>query len=162
MPLPNRQAPSPLLLDPDFWRQRLAAMDGVRTGLLILPRTDLSDPAAEVVEWRLRAHDGLRVWGLRGQSPFHPAPKGASVRSVESTELAEVDHEQIASGCIDFIYQVPPGRKLEDRVLDLLRVVQVVTAYCDLDPEQVQLPSESDEEPDEYMIARLLLRRGIC
>ena len=31
----------------------------------MLPRPDLSTPFVEVEEFRFRAHDGLRLWGVR-------------------------------------------------------------------------------------------------
>ena len=154
----RRVAPSPLLLEGEYWRGRLARMDSVRPGLLILPRPDLSIHGMEVVEWRLRAHDGLRLWGLRCKSSFHTLPKGARIRLVESCQRPEPELAAITEGVADFVYQVPAGRKLEDRVLDCLRVLHVVADQCGVAPEGVRFEGSSDE----FMIAAKLVAEGIC
>ena len=153
----RRVAPSPLLLEGEYWRSRLARMDSVRPGLLILPRPDLCIPGMEVVEWRLRAHDALRLWGLRCQSTFHTVPKGARIRLVKSSQRPEPEFAAIADGEVDFVYQVPAGRKLEDRVLDCLRIYRVAADYCESDAEHIRLEGHSDE----FMIARRLIGEGI-
>lgn len=162
MTLPERRAPSPFLLDPRYWRERLAKMESVQRGLLLLPRADLSSPLIEVVEWRLRAHDGLRLWGLRGTSPFHPEPKGALIREVPTTELPEITTDAVAEGRVEFVFQVPAGRRLEDRVLDLLRVYQVAV-HSGVDPAKVELLPHGDGKcADEFLIASGLVKRGLC
>jgi len=153
----RRVAPSPLLLEGEYWRGRLAQMDSVRPGLLILPRPDLCIPGMEVVEWRLRAHDGLRLWGLRCQSAFHTLPKGARIRLVESCQRPEPEFAAIAGGEIDFVYQVPAGRRLEDRVLDCLRVFRVATDYPEIEPRHIRFEGQTDE----FMIATKLISQGI-
>jgi hypothetical protein len=150
------------LLDPRYWRERLAKMESVQRGLLLLPRPDLSSPLMEVVEWRLRAHDGLRLWGLRGTSPFHPNPCGALIREVPTTELPEIAADAVAEGRVDFVFQVPAGRRLEDRVLDLLRVYQVAV-HSGVDPCKVELaPHGAEKHPDEFLIATGLVKQGLC
>ena len=89
-----------------------------------MPRPDLSSPLVDVVEWRLRGHDNVRLAGLRGQSPFHPCPGGAWIRQVDPMGELEVSLDAISEGRVDFVFRVPPGRRLEDRVLDVLRVWQ--------------------------------------
>jgi hypothetical protein len=158
----GRPTPTPLLLEPGYWRRRLDQMKAAHGGLLILPRPDLSSSLIDVVEWRLRAHDGSRLWGLRGSSPFHPKPNGALIRQVSSCDLPEICIDSITEGCLDFVWQVPAGRKLEDRVLDALRVWQVAVGYSGLCPEKVRLVAAlPGEETDEFMIASHLLEGGI-
>jgi hypothetical protein len=112
----------------------------------------------EVVEWRLRAHDGLRIWGLRCQSSFHTLPKGARIRLVESCARPEPEFGSIAEGEVDFVYQVPAGRKLEDRVLDCLRVFRVASDYCEVEPRRIRFEGLGDE----FMIVARLVGEGIC
>lgn len=134
----------------------------VQRGLVLIPRPDLSTPLCDVVEWRLRAHDGTRLWGLRGCSPFHPLAKGAAIREVPAAELPAVDSLRVAGGCIDFVFQVPAGRRLEDRVLDLVRVYHVAI-HQGVEPLAIQLVASADEQcRDEFLIARGLLQRGMC
>ena len=137
-------------------------MRRVPRGLLLLPREDLSTPVAEVVEWRLRTHDGLRLWGLRGRSPFFLDANGAWVRQVESCELPTIDPYAAESGLVDLVFQVPAGRRLEDRVLDVVRVAQMCVDHCDVDPEDIHLvPNSAAFEPDEFMIASHLFEQGL-
>ncbi len=137
-------------------------MDSVHRGLVLFDRPDLSTPLMEVVEWRVKAHDGHRLWGLRGQSPFCAYPRRAILRLVEAVEFPEIRVESLIDGCVEFVYQVPPGRRLEDRVMDLLRLRQVVAASFELDADQLDVcPSCPDQEPDEIMIAGLLLEEGL-
>ena len=125
-----------------------------------MPRPDLSSPLVEVVEWRLRAHDGERLSGLRGQSPFHPCPGGAWIRQVEPSGELEVSLDAISEGCVDFVFRVPLGRRLEDRVLDVLRVWQAAL-HGKVDPDTARMvPHPGREAPDEFMIAEKLLELG--
>ena len=156
--MPTRHvAPSPLLLEGEYWRGRLARLDSVPPGLLILPRPDLCIPGMEVVEWRLRAHDGLRLWGLRCQSSFHTVPKAARIRLVESCQRPEPEFAAISGGEVDFVYQVPAGRRLEDRVLDCLRVFRVAADYGEIEPQRIRFDGSSDE----FMITAKLVGEGI-
>jgi hypothetical protein len=151
-----------LLLEPQYWRKRLAEVEFARCGLLLMPRPDLCSARADVVEWRMRTHDGLRIWGLRGSSHFHPVAADAAIRCVEATELPEVACDTIADGWIDFVYQVPAGRRLEDRVLDALRVRQVAL-HSGVDREHVHFVSSAPgRTPDEFLIAEELVRLGLC
>ncbi|HUR27633.1 MAG TPA: hypothetical protein VM509_05555 [Planctomycetota bacterium] len=137
-------------------------MESAHRGLLILPRPDLSSPLVDVVEWRLRAHDGVRLWGLRAGSPFQPQAKGAWIRETHSYELPEICMEAVTDGCLDFVWQIPAGRRLEDRVLDVLRVWQVAVSYSGLPPENVKLVAAiPGQESDEFMIASRLLAQGV-
>jgi hypothetical protein len=167
MALPDWRSPSPFLLERGYWQDRLARMDAVHRGLLILPRPDLANSMADVVEWRVRGHDGAKLWGLRAQSPFHPEPRGVCVREVCATELPEIRREIVAEGWAEFVLQVPAGRRLEDRVLDLLRVIQVALSMCGVTPESVRLEASESaaggrQPADELVIAERLLRQGIC
>lgn len=140
-------------------------METVRRGLLLLPRQDLTSPFADVVEWRMRAHDGVRLWGLRGLNPFRPEPSSALVRAVDITELPQVNLDVLAEGSAEFVYQVPAGRRLEDRVLDLLRVIQLALGTSGLEPDGIRLDLDSEQaaarESDDVMIVEKLLAQGI-
>ncbi len=167
MASPESPAPSPFLMDRHFWEGRLAQMESVGRGLLLLPRQDLTNQLADVVEWRMKAHDGVRLWGLRGLSQFHPVAREMRVRQVAATELPQIDMETLAEGCGEFVFQVPAGRRLEDRVLDVLRVVQLALSTGDVETDRVRLVVGMEDgrrarPSDEFMIADRLLREGIC
>ena len=140
-------------------------MRSVNKGLIICPRPDLSTALVDVVEWRIRAHDGFRLWGLHGQSKFHERPRGARVRFIDSSDLPEIDIEPIAEGKLDLVFQAPPGRKLEDRVLDVLRIWQVVAAQSGLGSDAMELIPQTHTtsgcRDDEFMIAAELIANGM-
>lgn len=167
MAMPDRRTPSPFLLERGYWQDRLARMDSVHRGLLMIPRNDLTTAFADVVEWRMRAHDGVRLWGLRAFSPFHPEPRGVCVREICATELPEIRLETVTEGWAEFVLQVPAGRRLEDRVLDLLRVIQLALSTFGLGADAVRLeaslPAGHGRQPaDELVIADRLVRQGLC
>ncbi len=156
----RRRSPTPFLLEAGYWQDRVTEMETVSRSFLLMPRADLSSPLVDVVEWRLRGHDGARLSGLRGQSPFHPCPGGAWVRAVDQVEDFEISLDAISEGCVDFVFRVPQGRRLEDRVLDVLRVWQAAT-HGGVDPGTVRLlPPPGSGVPDDFMIAEKLLELG--
>ena len=137
-------------------------MEGVSRGLLLMPRADLSTPLVEVVEWRIKAHDGRRLWGLRGNSPFHPEPRGVCIREVAAHEPVEIDLDVICEGRMDLVFQLLPGRRLEDRVLDVIRARQVAE-NLGVHPDDIELvTARGHRQPDEFMIAERLHRQGFC
>ena len=158
VPSHEERAPSPYLLDPSYWRNRLAGLDFERSGLLVLEREDLSSPLCHVEELRVRTHDGIRLWGLRGGSPFHPNARCARVRLVGAFERPTVSVDAVTDGCVDFVFQVPAGRRLEDRVLDVLRLCLMIASQSELDLENIELIApETGPMPDEFMIAQRLI-----
>ena len=119
---------------------------------------DLSSSRVTVDELRVRTHDGIRLFGLRGLSTFHPHPTGALLRLVGAFERPEICQDTIAEGVAEFVFQVPAGRRLEDRVFDVLRLRQLVSSTHDLAEQDIRLSwNEGDREPDEFMIASRLL-----
>ncbi len=162
MPSSRKRAPSPLLLDPAFWRSRLEQLSRVPPCQALFPRPDLSSPGIEVVEWRMRAHDGVKLWGLRAWSTFHPEPKGACIREVSAAELPKIDRESLAEGKVDFVLQTPAGRRLEDRVLDLVRVYQAAL-QSGIPSLEIRLSNVTSPDcPDEILIVSSLFEHGIC
>lgn len=157
---PRRPA-TRFLCDPNFWRDRIARLTQVQRGLILTPRPDLSSPFCEVVEWRLKAHDSLHLWGLRASSPFHTPPRGATIREVCSSQLPSTGIDRVADGLVDVVFQVPAGRRLEDRVLDLVRVYQMVLDSGIQTASISMVPADPEHVPDEYLIANGLVQVGL-
>ena len=64
----------------------------------------------------------------------------------------------MCQGTVEFVLCLPADRRLEDRVLDVLRVCELAAADEKLDPRQVRLVTPASErEPDEFLIAARLL-----
>src|SRR5215207_9930478 len=152
---PRKRALHPLLLERGYWRNRLQVLDLVKPSVVLIPRPELSTPLLEVDEFRLRAHDGVRLFGLRARSrPLSDEP--ARVRVVGPCDLPAIDLDAAESGGTEFVLQIPAGRRLEDRVIDVLRVCQIAAEDQTLHLDRVRLIA-ADQEPDEFLIASQLL-----
>lgn len=156
-----QRALHPLLFEPRYWRSRLKEGSSVRLNLLLVPRPDLSTPGCEVQELRLRAHDGVRLWGLIGHCPLLQASQPARIRRVSACDHAQVDVACVDAGTTDIVIQGLPARRLEDRVMDVLRVWQAASQMAHIDPERLRLdmPSRNDA-PDEFLIVEELRAGG--
>ena len=136
-------------------------METVSRSYLLVPRPDLSSALVDVVDWRLRAHDGAKIEGLRSCSPFHPIPHGASIRQVTQDAPLTPCIDTVTAGHADFAYIRQPDRRLEDRVLDALRVWQAAM-NLGLASEEVHFTHPGrPSAPDEFMIAQELLAKGL-
>jgi hypothetical protein len=145
----------PLLLESGYWRNRLRELRIARVSLVLIPRPELSSGGIQVDEFRVRAHDGIRLWGLRARSRF--GASSARVRVVGPSELPRIDSAAVLRGEAEFVFQEPAGRRLEDRVLDVLRVCQLAGDVGGT-PAQVELVPPADRPaPDEFLIASQLL-----
>ncbi len=153
------KAVHPLLLEPTYWRTRLQGMEQVGRSLTFVPRPDLSGAGSEVVEFRLRAHDGTRLWGLLARPGWQEGQRPARIRMVGPSERPQIDRQAIERGDADLVFQEPPGRRLEDRVLDVVRICQLAQDTQGVDAGRIRFVSpRGRREPDEFLIAQQLLR----
>ncbi len=151
----RRSSLHPLLLERGYWANRLRELRLSRVSLVIIPRPELSSNGIEVDEFRVRAHDGVRLWGLRARSRF--GTSAARVRVVGPSDLPEIDRRAIERGEVEFVFQEPAGRRLEDRVLDVLRVCQVAVEVGTPASRVELVAPEGCPAPDEFLIATQLL-----
>lgn len=151
-----RKVIHPLLLEPNYWRTRLETLKSRRPSVMLMPRPDLSGGGKDVVEFRLRAHDGQRLWGLLARPLWHKGSRPARVRFVGPTQRATLDCVALEDGFAELVFQEPAGRRLEDRVLDVLRVCQLARGTKGIDCERIALTAPDEREPDEFLIAREL------
>ena len=147
-----------LLLDPGYWRPRLEKLGSVPKRLLIFPRPDLSRPGVEVIELRMRAHDGVDLRCILGRPAFPAAGDVVHLRVVEEFAFAEPDWTRIEEGQTDLVVSFPPQRRLEDRVLDVLRVTLAAGSAEALTWERVDL--STDASCDELVLADMLREKG--
>lgn len=134
----------------------------MRHFLLIVPRPDLSVSGCEVQELRFRAHDGTRLSGLMAWCPIFHSEQPAHVRLVSSREVPSIDVDRVQEGYTEFVLQELPGRRLEDRVLDVLRFYDLATSFESIDSTRVQLTVEdAARPPDEILIAEELRAGGL-
>ena len=160
MPAPSRRSLHPLLLDRAYWRNRLQKINLGQPSVLLIPRPELSTQSVEVDEFHLRTHDGIRLYGLRAQSRLPIAQQQVMVRLVGPCESPELDRDAMRDGTTEFVFQEPAGRRLEDRVMDVLRVCQIAAAQEGRSTREVRLVS-SEDVPDEFLIVTQLLAEKI-
>ena len=149
-----------LLLDPEFWRPRFERLEREPRQLAIFPRPDLCRPGIEVLELRLRAHDGARLTALIARSAFAQEGSEVRLRACQGLDPAGVDWEGVEGGRTDLVFAYPPERRLEDRVLDVLRVVGAACSLESIECKNVKfIPSDSCVQ-DEFAIADFLRHQG--
>jgi len=159
----NRRPVHPLLLEPTYWRSRLQELGEQRPSLLLTPRPDLCVGGRDVVEFRLRAHDGQALWGLLTRPTLRAGPWPARVRSVGPADLVEVDRGWVEGGGADFVFQELAGRRLEDRVLDVVHVSRMAMHTDGIDRDRLSYQaSRGSEAPDEFRIAEQLFDGKFC
>lgn len=153
---PERKATlHPLLLESGYWANRLRELRLSRVSLVLIPRPELSSNGIEVDEFRVRAHDGIRLWGLRARSRF--GASSARVRIVGPSDLPRIDTAAVLRGEAEFVFQEPAGRRLEDRVLDVLRICHLASEVGTSGSRVELVPPPAGRAPDEFLIASQLL-----
>jgi hypothetical protein len=153
----------PLLLQRSYWRNRLQELKLRKTSVLILPRPDLSGPFLEAEEFRARSHDGIRLWGLKGRPRLREDIVSIRVRTIGPCDLPDIDPAAVEEGFVEYVLQEPAGRRLEDRVLDVLRVAQIASDQEGLPLAQVVFfaPERERSAPDELRIAARILAENV-
>jgi len=150
-----------LLMDPAFWRPRLERLEREPRKLAVFPRPDLSRPGIDVVELRLSAHDGARLTALLARSAFAETGLIVGLRACVDPGNAVLDFTAVEEGATDLVFQYPPDRRLEDRVLDVLRIMAAACSVESIDCSKVSFrPSDSCVQ-DEFAIVRFLREMGL-
>jgi len=149
-----------LLLDPEYWRPRLDKMGREPRQLALFPRPDLSRPGIEVVELRLRAHDGARLTALLAHSAFASSGLQVHLRACGELEGTSLDWSAVEAGGTDLVFCYPPERRLEDRVLDVVRIVGAACTVESVDCQSVTFCPSNSCIQDEFAIAEFLRKEG--
>jgi len=138
----GRGALQALLFEHTWWKERLSCLDSQPPSVLLHVREDLCSPLVEVVEFRLRAPDGLRLVGLRARRRFGPPPQATLVRMVQPQDCLQHDTRALEDNYTDLVVQLPPSHSLEQRVVDLLLTLR----YAEQDSAPASFyPSNADE-----------------
>ena len=161
MPSPDGAPFRDRLLDPSFWLPRLERLGQAPRSLVVYPRPDLSRPGVEVIELRMRAHDGARLVGILGRPAFCAQGDVVHVRVADAASCSELDWHAIEEdGESDLVFACPPERSLADRVLDVLRVAQSAATLESTSWKEVHLLPRRDAPKDEQVLANLLRSKG--
>jgi hypothetical protein len=117
-----------------------------------LPRAPLAPGAAELDGQQLRRF--LRLAG-ECQTPPEARSRGSALEGLE----VRFDWDRIRDGQAHLMLVRREGRKLEDRVLDLVRAVEAARRLAELASLKLEFGT-GGEEPDELQIARQLFEQG--
>jgi hypothetical protein len=149
-----------LLLDPGFWGPRLEQLAEEPRQLVQIPRPDLARPGIEVLELRLRAHDGATLSGLLARSAYHRTGGEVNLRLCGDLETSALDWRAVEAGATDLVFHHPPERHLQDRVLDVVRVTEAACALGSVDGSRIRFLAGNHPMPDEFVLAELFRRQG--
>ncbi|MAB78425.1 MAG: hypothetical protein CMJ89_03635 [Planctomycetes bacterium] len=139
-----------LLLDPKYWRPRLERLAKRPRQLVIFQRSDLGRPGIEVLELRLRAHDDERLTALLARSAFAQIGERVRMRACLDLSSEEMNWPAVESGQTDLVFRYPGAagaRRLEDRVLDVLRVIHAVCSIESVDSDRVTFSDGNPPRP---------------
>ncbi len=148
-----------LLMNPGFWRPRLEKLGREPRHLVLFPRPDLVRPGIDVLELRLRAHDGVRLTALLARSAFAGVGQALHLRSCGELAGSELDYTVVEGGGTDLIFRYPEERRLEDRVLDVVWIMDAACSVEGVDCSVVTLQPNGGCQ-DEFAIVRFLREEG--
>jgi len=149
-----------LLLDPEFWRPRLQRLSQEPRQLVQVPRPDLERPGIEVLELRLKAHDGADLRGLLARSAYHRTGDQVRLRLCGDLETSALDWRAVEEGATDLVFRYPAARRLQDRVLDVVRLTQAACSLESIDCSRIEFHAGHRPTPDEFVIADLFRSQG--
>lgn len=159
----SRRPVHPLLLEPSYWRTRLQELGELGPSFMTKPRPELCAGGRDVVEFQIRTHDGSSLWGLLVRPTLRAGPWPARVRSLTPSAPMDVDRAWVESGGVELIFEETPGRKLEDRVLDVVHVTRLALHTEGVDAHGVRYPPpEQGTGLDAFRIAEQLFRSKLC
>ena len=150
------------LLDPSYWRPKLDQLSRSPRELALFPRPDLSRPGLETIELRLRGHDGARLRGLFVRPSFQAGETEVDLVASEFLGPEAVDWDRaLEEGASILVYERMTPRRLEDRVLDLLRFASAACEMDGVDSSLLVFRTTPDcERADEVRIAERIRDRG--
>jgi hypothetical protein len=97
---------------------------------------------------------------LLARSAFVGSGLHVQLRSCSDLAQAVLDWRSVERGGSDLVYCYPPGRKLEDRVLDVVRIVEAACSMESVDCEKIEFHSAVASLPDEFAIVQFFRSRG--
>jgi hypothetical protein len=151
----------PAFVDPRYWDDRLRALNTVPRQLLVFPRNELALPGADASELWLRAHDRTRLRALFARSAVATPRSELLLGIVEDLHGCRFDWDEVADGRPQLLVEGPRDRRLEDRVLDVLRVLGAARELAGLGQAPIALMSRgTDRNRDELQIVERLLAEG--
>ena len=121
----------------------------------MLPRQDLSTPFVEVEEFRFRAHDGLRLWGVRMLGGYSAPELPTRICIVDPATDIGPETRALEPGGAYFFLREPQGRRLEDQVLDVLRLACLIANLERRGVEHVDCAADGLEAEPNHLALRI-------
>lgn len=152
------------LFQRSWWAKRLQSLQGPADALELVPRPDLSTPGRLVEELRLRTHDGEPLFALLARPRGVHEPVPTRIRCCGPADPPELDAAAAREGVAEIVVQEVAGRRLEDRVLDMVSTFRVARSAPGLDARRVAAPTPrpGQDLPDELRIAQQLSDWNFC
>lgn len=113
-----------------------------------------------MLELRLRAHDGARLTALVARSSFCQVGSEVHLRACAELAGENIDWPAVEAGGTELVFVYPAERRLEDRVLDVLRVVGAACSLEAIECQSVKLLPSGTCVQDEFVIADFLRQQG--
>jgi len=145
----------PFILQPDYWRARLERPGSPQGSLLLLPRPDASTPFVEVEEFRFKAHDGVRLWGVRMLAGYRAPEQPSRICIVGPAEAINPETRALEPGGAFFFLREPEGRNLEDQVLDVLRLACLIASLERRGVEHIDCQGVGQEATPDHLALRI-------
>ena len=82
----------------------------------------------DVEEFRFKAHDGVRLWGVRMLAGYRSPELPSKICIVGPAEAITPETRALDPGGAYFFLREPEGRALEDQVLDVLRLTCLIAS----------------------------------
>ena len=83
------------------------------------------------------------------------------LRPCPDLDPAQLDFGQVSDGYADLIFTLSSARRVEDRVLDVVRIARAVCALESVDGAHLRFPGwDEPGAPDALVIAELMRDRG--
>jgi len=108
----------------------------------------------------MRAHDGAPLTALVARSAFAEVGQEVHLRSEPDLSCVELDHPLVECGGTDLVFRYPNARRLEDRVLDLVRILDAACSLEGIECKDVVLCPSGACIQDEFAIVQFLRQEG--
>ncbi|MFT5292463.1 MAG: hypothetical protein ACI82F_004551 [Planctomycetota bacterium] len=149
------------LLDPDYWKPRLKDLSKAPRELAMFPRPDLARSTLDVTELGMLAHDGSRLRGLLVRPARRVRGEDIDLVASEFLGADAVPWKRAEGGVCVLVYELGKGRRLEDRVLDLLRFASTACALETARSHSLRFHNPQGAAPaDEARIVERIRDRG--
>lgn len=148
-------------MEPTYWQDRLARLDGQSRRMQVMNREDLAPPGVQVLELNLVTYDERKIQALVAHA------KGPVVRVQihwrMNPTMAMTSFHGVSSELAQLHIVMDPHRRLEERVLDFLALLSAARDLSIVNGSNPAIELAPGQRVfDEYRIGRALIKKGWC